>query len=339
MTWFAWRVQRLEFLVAAGALAAFGIWLAIVGVHEQSRWDYLIQNRCTSPSYTEHVCGPNLLGFTQWNIVYLGIIYAVPGLVGLLLGAPLVAREVHEKTNRVAWTQSISRTQWLGTKVLVAGLITAIVASVLVPLTGWWFTAVHGAVPHLPQPGEFLNRMEPWRFDVSGFVAVGYALFAFALGLALGALVHRTGWAILVGIPLYGLVRFLVRLDVRSHLAPVAVSSFPPFGAPTAVQTGWLLNAGFVPLGRTSPAPGQAWHPWSDVIDRCVAQSETGSTTYVQNQIITQHCLSLHRLHYVVQYQPSSHFWALQTAETAIFIGAAILLLGVAVVAVRRWWT
>jgi hypothetical protein len=41
----------------------------------------------------------------------------------------------------------------------------------------------------------------------------------------------------------------------------------------------------------------------------------------------------------VVQYQPTSHFWALQGVESAIFIGAALVLLGITVVAVRRWRT
>jgi hypothetical protein len=42
-------------------------------------------------------------------------------------------------------------------------------------------------------------------------------------------------------------------------------------------------------------------------------------------------------IHYVFQYQPESHYWALQGAEMAIFLGMALLLLGVTVIAVRRW--
>jgi hypothetical protein len=50
-------------------------------------------------------------------------------------------------------------------------------------------------------------------------------------------------------------------------------------------------------------------------------------------------CIAQNKLHYVIQYQPMTHFWALQGAESAIFVAAAIVLLGITVVAVRRWRT
>jgi hypothetical protein len=40
-----------------------------------------------------------------------------------------------------------------------------------------------------------------------------------------------------------------------------------------------------------------------------------------------------------MQFQPPSHFWALQAAESAVFLGAAGALLGLTVIAVRRWRT
>jgi hypothetical protein len=49
------------------------------------------------------------------------------------------------------------------------------------------------------------------------------------------------------------------------------------------------------------------------------------------------HCAALAHVHYVMQFQPASHYWALQGAETAIFAGIAVLLLGVTVIAVRKW--
>jgi hypothetical protein len=50
-------------------------------------------------------------------------------------------------------------------------------------------------------------------------------------------------------------------------------------------------------------------------------------------------CIAQNKLHYLFQYQPTSHFWALQGVESAIFVVAAIVLLGVTVLAVRRWRT
>jgi hypothetical protein len=47
----------------------------------------------------------------------------------------------------------------------------------------------------------------------------------------------------------------------------------------------------------------------------------------------------LSHLHFVVQYQPDSHYWALQGIETAIFLGLGLLLLGLTVVKLKNWRT
>ena len=56
-------------------------------------------------------------------------------VIGALVGAPLVAREVEQRTQLVSWTQSVTRRRWYVTKVTalaacsgVAGLSTGVVA-------------------------------------------------------------------------------------------------------------------------------------------------------------------------------------------------------------------
>jgi CHASE1-domain containing sensor protein len=51
------------------------------------------------------------------------------------------------------------------------------------------------------------------------------------------------------------------------------------------------------------------------------------------------YCEKANHLHYVMQFQPPSHFWALQGAESALFLFLAGVLLGLTVLAVRRWRT
>ena len=46
---------------------------------------------------------------------------AVPGLIGMFWGAPLVAREFETGTFRLAWTQGVTRTRWLAAKLAIAG--------------------------------------------------------------------------------------------------------------------------------------------------------------------------------------------------------------------------
>jgi hypothetical protein len=47
-------------------------------------------------------------------------------------------------------------------------------------------------------------------------------------------------------------------------------------------------------------------------------------------------CLARDHLHFVFEYQPESHYWALQGAKTAIYAAMALALAAVTVAAVRR---
>jgi hypothetical protein len=48
-------------------------------------------------------------------------------------------------------------------------------------------------------------------------------------------------------------------------------------------------------------------------------------------------CAAVAHLHYVVEYQPESHFWMLQGVEAAIYVGLTLILAAVTVIAIRRW--
>jgi hypothetical protein len=183
----------------------------------------------------------------------------------------------------------------------------------------WWWTNV----------AERNDRILPLNFDISGFVEVSYALFAFLLGVTLGAVIRRIGWTFAAGIPIFVAVRLWERNYIRPGLLPptsVSVSASDPVGG-----VDWVLNSGFLPLGDSIPPPGQTWS--SQTIASCQG---SGAEKAVHN--IT-YCEKALHLQYVVQIQPACHFWALQALESAIFVAAAGVLLGLTVLAVRRWRT
>ena len=105
------------------------------------------------------------------------VLTALPGLFGLALGTSLVGEEVSNKTNRLAWSQSISRTRWLSSKLVVGTVVVGVLTLVLVPILNWWTGAVNLGLD-----------IQPKLFDITGVVIVSYALFAFMLGVALGAI-------------------------------------------------------------------------------------------------------------------------------------------------------
>jgi hypothetical protein len=293
MTWIAWRVQRLQYLVAAGTVAVLALWLAVSGLNGQASWSQLAT---TGDTYG---------------------LYALPGLLGLALGAQLVATEIERGTNRVAWTQSITRTRWLTGKLLVGGLVTAGLVALLMPLLGWWIGAMRTG------PG-----IVPKYFGVTGVASVGYAVFAYLLGAALGTVIRRPGWAFAAGLPVFAAVRLLVD-GLRPTLVPPVFAAGPAAPFAGTQPAGWVLNAAYLPLGRTSPAAGLTWASSQDHLGSCFYQA--------QSQAGLDHCAAAARLHLVFEYQPESHYWALQGAETAIYLGMALILAVVTLVAVRRW--
>ena len=51
-----------------------------------------------------------------------GYLILLPALVGMFVGAPLLARELEHGTHRLAWTQSVTRRRWLLSKTLLLAL-------------------------------------------------------------------------------------------------------------------------------------------------------------------------------------------------------------------------
>ena len=226
MTWVAWRVQRLQYLAAAVAVAVLMVWLAASGLDSQAHWSQM----------------------SDTGDVY--VLYALPGLLGLAVGAAVVAAEAGGGTDRVAWTQSISRARWLTGKLAVGALVSAGLTALLMPLLGWWIGATRSGPDIVPR-----------NFGITGVVSIGYVLFAYLLGAALGAVIRRPGWAFAAGVPIFTAVRLLID-GLRPALVPPSVASYT--AQPAIQPSGWVLNGAYLPLGRTSPAPGQTWaSPWT----------------------------------------------------------------------------
>jgi hypothetical protein len=241
------------------------------------------------------------------------VLSVLPGLLGLALGTSLVADELSNKTNRLAWSQSISRSRWLASKLATGTVVVGVLSAALVPLLDWWSGAMNVGLD-----------IQPKIFDITGVVVVGYTLFAFMLGAALGAIIQKPAWAFAASVPVFAFAR-LVAGSLRSTLAS-------PFSLVEPIQgsqpNGWVLHSGYLPLGQTTPVAGQSWTGGIQQVDSCFNRVSSSA-----GQI---HCALVAHVHWVWQYQSESHYWPLQWVETAIFVGAALACLAATLVAVRR---
>jgi hypothetical protein len=324
MIWLASRRHRLPVIVVGGALIVLGVWMALVAHSFEVALHTPAPRGCLEDLLR---CNGLTHGWlaAQSQAGYINLLLLlVPCLFGIALGAPLVAGELQGHTNRLAWTQSISRSRWLVIDWLVVGLSAVVMVALLQVVVQWW--SGHVLVNFLetsPVPGTF--HLVPRLFGISGIVPVAYTLFAFSLGAALGATFRRTGWAVVGTLVGYGSATALFVFNIRPYhlVSPVFVSNHPALARMFADSPPWILGYGYRFIPGTVNRPGTA--SANEIGQRC------------QSMESFLRCLSSHQVVGGTSYQPSNHYWALQWGEAAIYVLAAIALFGLTLWAVRRW--
>ncbi|MEV7601992.1 hypothetical protein AB0O91_31960 [Kitasatospora sp. NPDC089797] len=115
------------------------------------------------------------------------VVTAVPLLVGVFIGAPLLAQEYERGTIRLIRAQSVSPARWLTARLVVPGLAVLAVSGVLAALMTWvwWTDLVHG-------PSSFDPPFQFFTYPALGLAPVAWSLFALVLGVLVGRLVRRT---------------------------------------------------------------------------------------------------------------------------------------------------
>jgi hypothetical protein len=329
----AWRQFRTQALVTLALLAAFAALVLVTGLHLRDIYHSLGGPRCGVRSdcfaLTEHdptlstILGPALL--------------AVPALLGMFWGAPLVARELESGTHRLAWTQSVTRRRWLLVRVAIVGAAALVVAGVASWLVSWWFS---------PLDAVNVNRFSPSVFTARGVVAIGYAGFAFALGVGAGALMRRTLPAMVTTLVGFVATRVAFTLWIRPNLLPAREVLF---SVTRGKGVGFYATAEGLTVGAGVPPIPNAWMVSDTLIDRAhgvlstaqlhdllvrtcpaVISSPNNPKTAFGIGAACQHTLS-HHLVQLVTYQPAGHYWPLQALETGIFLAAAFVLIGITV--------
>lgn len=341
----SWRQFRLQPAIAVGILVLLGVLLAITGPTLVHRFHTSGAAACTDTGNCPQSADAFTNSFHALQIVVNAALYVVPALIGMFWGAPLVARELETGTYRLAWTQGVSRTRWLVTKLAVVGLATAAAAGLLALAATWWSS---------PIDAVFDNRLTPSMFGQRGIAPVAYAVVAFALGVFAGVVIRRTVAAMAAALAAFGAVRLVLTYWVRPYLLPRHTFSFspklaglvrpeltsPPAGswiistetvnrAGRPIQDGGSLDLGqsivYRPATHTLSIPGAG---------TChgVAAAANGPFTQSGKQGILA-CIQHLGVHQQFSYLPAGDYWPLQGIESAI-----CLVLAAALGAASLWW-
>jgi ABC-2 family transporter protein len=259
--------------------AAFAALLAVTGPHLASLYAADGLDRCHGSCLSPASYFTGSLSTSPYGVLFLlstGAILLAPAVIGLFWGAPLIARELETGTAALAWNQSVTRTRWLAVKLTVIGLTAMAVTEALSLMQTWWAAPISQAVADGSGAGVAQSRFSQLNFASHGITPVGYAAFAFALGVTAGALIRRTVPAMAVTLAIFAALQVAMPLWVRPHLAPPDRTVIPvtSLGGAGPSQTGpggdaftlyalnvpgqpgaWLLSSGPVNAAGRPPAP------------------------------------------------------------------------------------
>lgn len=302
MIWLTWRQHRLAALTVAVTLGMLAAFILVTGL--PMRDAFAADGVAACIGKTSQSCSDVVAQFLyQYGKVGENLIpwlNFAPALLGLFVGAPLIARELEHGTYRLVWTQTTSRRRWLLFKLGSMAALTVVAAVAFSALLTWW------RWPLDQMEGHFIPRV----FDFEGPVVIGYFLFAFALGTAAGVIVRRTFVAMVVTVGGF----LALRLPIEGYFRP---NYMPPLTSRVdlaASKIDTLENgSGIWPLdGGLMDRAGHVLHSVTQ------AQVQSGDV-----------------LRWIV-YQPADRLATFQAIETAIFVGLALVLMGIAA-AWARW--
>lgn len=304
MTWVAWRQVRTQALVIFGGLALLAVVTVVTGLQIRH-----MAEGCAATVDCSQLVGITTSGFTWVELLLRGAALAMPVITGMFLGAPLIARELETGTHRMVWTQAVSRSRWLAVKVLVVGVVSVLASGLTSWMATWWFG---------PDDSWQMDKFVDSIFSIRDVVPLGYAAFAFAVGVTAGLLMGRVLPAMATTLVTFVAARMLVQLLVRPRFATPLfyAGAFHP-------GPGGSVKDGAIPAGSWV-ADGQIFDPSGHPVqvlrfgpgDACVA-TNTCLNGYTQR----------------VQYQPWTRYWPFQWTETGLFLVLALLLIGFSF-----WW-
>jgi hypothetical protein len=340
MIWLSWRQFRTHAIVAGAALVAVATALAVTGPHLASMFDDSGLATCQAGCSAAAINFIDRVKAGADEYVFLGgigVLYAVPALIGLFWGAPLVARELESGTFRVAWNQSVTRSRWIAVKLGIVGLAAMVTAGLLSLMISWWASPLYLAAQR--QGTESINKLAPPFFGATGIVPVGYAAFAFVLGVAAGVLIRRTLPAMAITLVIFAAVQVVMPLLVQPHLIPPRQVT-APFNANTANEMVISTPGNRMTLVGNYSGTDGAWllsnqtvTPSGKVFTGPAAKPCTSPTAPAQ--ACSNWLNSLH-LRQLISYQPESRYWPLQWLELAIYLVLAAGLSWLSVGLTRR---
>lgn len=312
--WLVWRQHRLVLGVLLAGSAAAAVWCAV------------LRGRMATYIDAHHIAGCSMISLvprcadtqdtviafrgaygSSLRLVELGLV-SLPLLIGLFIGAPLIARELEAGTHQLVLTQSVGPLRWLAAKLALPAVVVLAATSGLSAAFAWLWQVGGDEVS-----GSYWYST--LGFHSLGPVPVAYALLGLVGGALIGLLLRRT--VVSMAVTLLGMVVVQYVFSwLRPYLMPIVTTGFRLGAAPQLPDSSWVLGQGFYTRsGGHLTEESLACGPNEDY---SVCLPKHG----VVGQYMDQH--------------PVSHHWPLAWIEAGIVLVVAVGLTALAFRVMRR---
>jgi hypothetical protein len=337
--WLTWRQHRVQAAIAAAVVAFAVVGLVLLGFDARSTTHHLGLGSCVRAGGDCSRLTDQLHQHYHWLPPLVTLLIALPAIVGLFVTAPIVPREYDARTQRLVWTQSISRRNWMTTKLaLLVGPL--VLATLAIGLLATWALD--------PLQTAFGSRLGGW-FEAQGVAPASYLVFALGLGACIGALTRRLIPAMATTVVAFVTTRFVLH----------------------SARSSWFQNRHLVvrePLGRVlgslshggSDVPNQVRLDGASIVSTTVYDHAGRAHPNYTYDLLRQACPKLPifqpgrgditraaltacrprtnglTIRIAFEYIPSSRFWTMQTVDALVFAALGTGLLVAAIVVVAR---
>ncbi|MFF5468049.1 transporter [Streptomyces achromogenes] len=311
--WLAWRQQRVPAGIGAAALIVAA---ALAAYYRSGMLDALhtgLFDHCEpGPLYcTRADTGLPLLLDVE-PLKYLGVLnIALPVIIGVFWGAPLLGRDRELGTHRMILAQGVSRGQWFAARFALAAVTTAVLSGLLAGVFAWWWRPA-------ADRSYGLFWYDNTALSGSGPRVVAAALFGLAAGTLLGLLARRVLAAMALTLLVTGVVALLLEWTHRARLL------VPPHT---------YVSSGITP----KPPMGEKWSTGHYGLITATGRHDDVLSCPFPSGAELERCMAAHG--YVARFyeaNPAGDYWAFQWTDTAVLGCAAVLLTVVTVLLLRR---
>jgi ABC-type transport system involved in multi-copper enzyme maturation permease subunit len=186
LLWLSWRQQRAAIVTAISLLAVCAL-LSLDAVAKLLELTHVsTTDRCMEWGWCQSFREYRDPRIDLWALGYL--LSALPTLIGIFWGAPLLSRDVERGTDRLVLTQDANRTRWFTYRFTLAAACTVLLSTGMSLSFGWWWVSYRDWENWF---GDGLRWSATPIMRGTGPSLVAAALFGLATGTAAGLLLRR----------------------------------------------------------------------------------------------------------------------------------------------------